>query len=105
GNRLSGRIVNRTWYGPRGSRPPPPCRGQLAYQVSMSATGSLEGRRVDFRGVGRWRYDRDICGRLSGYNLDHFAGSLDSGGRMTLYNDDGHAARGDRYSFRRTSCE
>ena len=104
GSALTGRIGNLTWYGAQGLAAPPPCRGGLAYRVSMAAQGTYgPGNRVDFYGVGAYRVDRVLCGSLGNYNLDHFSGSV-SGERMDVRNDDGGAARGDRYVFRRTRC-
>jgi hypothetical protein len=106
GRALTGQILLTKWYGPRRSRPPPPCaNGQLAFVVSQPAVGEvLDERRIVFRGTS-WNLDRQTCGVLADYYVDNFVGRIDANASvMRVVNNDGHGAVNDPYVFRRVSC-
>jgi hypothetical protein len=75
---LTGRIINRSWYGPADQSEPGNCRGLLDYLVTMSARGEYRDGTVRFGGTG-WRLDGIFCGYEPGfaYNLDQFSGVID----------------------------
>ena len=104
---LQGRILNHSWMATQNFPEPPPCSGQLRYEVSMDARGSAKEMDVEFWGVGQWRMDQLHCGNSLGfgYNLDHFSGTIDPEiQEFQSVNNDGGIAVNEPTVFRRIRC-
>lgn len=104
--KLTGRIVNHSWDGPKADPKPPLCTGRLRAVISMDAEGKVEDGVIHFFGVGEWRLDEVLCGRWSGgYNLDHFSGQIDDAlHEFQSVNNDGGMAVNEPTVFRRVRC-
>jgi len=78
--RLTGSMINRSWYGVADEPEPGNCMGELDYMVSMNARGTYdeESGFIRFGGTD-WRLDAVFCGSAAGfgYNLDVFSGTID----------------------------
>lgn len=107
GERLSGTITSRTWYGSASDRRPPPCRpGGQDVTVQMTGRGWIRGERVDFAGE-NYRITRVACSPGAFfYNNDHFSGRLDTlRDEIRARNNDGGRDINTPYRFRRVSCD
>ena len=101
---LVGSILNHSWDGPSSEKLPGPCRGRLRFRVSMKAKGTYKNHRVRFSGTS-WKVKSVPCGRLSGYNLDHFTGEMDfERQEFQSVNNDGDRAVNEPTVFRRIKC-
>lgn len=103
---LTGRISNRSWYGPATMSEPGQCEGRLDYLVTMNARGSFEGGVVTFHGTD-WSLDEVYCGSRWGfaYNLDRFSGAIDPEiQEFQSVNNDGGRYIDVPTVFRRVSC-
>jgi len=105
-DQLMGTIVNEYWFGGPDESEPGACEGERHVKVSMDAEGRVEGRRIDFHGVGQWRLDAVMCGDgVAGYVLDVFSGELE----LELFEfqsvaNDGIVAINEPTVFRRIGC-
>jgi len=106
GEYLSGTIVSKFWTGPRHSaRMPSSCaETSLFAQVSMPATGSVEGTRIRF-GARRANVDRVFCGDHVQYTPDRFSGHVDPDAHeLQSIVTDGLNLVDQPMLFRRVSC-
>ena len=104
---LEGRILNHSWMATDRHPQPPACKGNLRYEVSMEAVGSVKTLDVEFWGVNNWEMDRLHCGSSLGfgYNLDHFSGTIDPEiQEFQSVNNDGGIAVNEPTVFRRIRC-
>jgi len=106
GEYLSGTIVSKFWTGPRHSaRMPSSCaETSLFAQVSMPATGSVEGTRIRF-GARSANVDRVFCGDHVQYTPDRFSGHVDPDAHeLQSIVTDGLNLVDQPMLFRRVSC-
>jgi hypothetical protein len=103
---LKGLVLNDTWYGNAQQSEPGPCKGDLRFNVSMDAEGTVIDGKIVFGGIGQWRMDEVLCGNWSGgYNLDQFTGTIDPDiQEFQSVNNDGGRAVNDPTVFRRVKC-
>lgn len=103
---LEGKLINRSWDGPRSASEPPACAGHLDYEVHMNGRGTYDDGMVRFEGVDWW-LERLHCGSSYGfaYNLDRFSGQIDPEIQefQSLNNDGGRYVNVPTV-FRRVEC-
>jgi hypothetical protein len=111
---LRGTIRNEGWYGDLDQSEPGACEGgaegELRFDVSMDAEGTVRDGQLEFFGVGQFRLDAVPCGDYLGkyghrYNLDRFTGRLDPElEELQSVNNDGDAMVNAPTVFRRVAC-
>jgi len=104
---LTGRIRAEIWHGGPSQPEPPLCTpGVLHYRVLETAAGSYLDGRLVFNATS-WKLDGEQCGKMAGYLLDLFSGTVDRELQefQSVLNADSPMWRDVPTVFRRIACE